>query len=28
MIGHKATFFVPVRPCRKSSDDEDLEEYD
>jgi len=26
MIGHKAVFFVPVRPCKRSSDDEDLDD--
>jgi len=26
MIGHKAILFVPIKPSRRSSDDEDQEE--
>ncbi len=27
MIGHKAILFVPIKPSRRSSDDEDQEEW-
>ena len=26
MIGHKAILFVPIKPCRRSTDEEDFDD--